>query len=230
MRVVLAVATVLLLCGVVYPGEFIETFSYPDGTFPPNWTWTGDPRGNASFLVQNGEFTHIDGSHIHYFRDLDVTGIGIYEFDALDTYWEFAWRIDPADPDIGRCLCFYHNDYWGPWSYSFTEFSWSTLGGYPEGQYMWHNGSNVNIRHYETGPIAGWRHVSIDDHGTHVEIRVDGELIFSEDFEPIPDGYIGLGSATGSAPMTPAFDNVAFSYGGSPVQTASWTRVKALYR
>ncbi len=225
-----AILAVVAICGVAVAGEFLETFSYPDGSFPANWTWTGDPRGGGSFLVQSEEFTHIEGGHVHYFRDLDITGIGIYEFDAMDTYWEFAWRIDTADPDVGRCLVFYHNDYWGSWAFSLTEFSWSTLSGYPDGQYMWHNGSNLNIHHYDTGPLAGWQHVIIDDQGTHVDISVDGELVFSEDFQPIADGYVGLGSATGSGVMTPAFDNVEFGYGGSPISAESWGRIKALYR
>ena len=244
---VLAILVVVSMCGVAVAEEFLDTFSYPDGGFPPNWTWTGDTRGGGSFSVQNEELTHTEGGHVHYFRNPDITGIetrefggrdacrdfsgiGLYEFDVKDTYWEFAWRIDPADPAVGRCLVFYHNDYWGSWAYTLTEFSWSTLSGYPGGQYMWHNGSDLNIHHSDTGPLVGWHHVVIDDQGGHVDIQVDGELVFSEDFQPIPDGYVGLGAATGSGAMTPAYDNVEFRHSASPTSEESWGCIKALYQ
>ncbi len=229
MRCVLVLLVCLFLSLSAYADEFYEPFDGPNGSFPSGWTWTGDPRGGGEFEIQDGTFTHVTGGHVHYFRSSDITGVGRYEFDAKDSYWEFGWRIATTDPNVGRCLVLYHNDYWGQWGYSLTEFSWWTLGGYPEGQYMWHNGSNIDLVHNWTGPLTGWRHVTIDDDLNRVEVRVDGELIFDEEVEPIPEGYIGLGSATGSSVLTPQYDNVRFFF-NVPVDELSWARVKALYR
>lgn len=229
-------ATALILIIMCVPiiassGEFVESFDYADGLLPGDWTWTGDPRGGGEFLVQSGEFVHMDGSHVHYFRNSDVHGMGIYEFDAMDSYWGVAWRITPDDPNAGRCLGFYHNDYWGGWTFSFTEFTWTTLSGYGDGQFMYHNGSNLDIVHYSTASeLDGWHHYQIEDMGDRVRITMDyDELLFDEEIEPIPSGYIGLGADTGSGVLTPAFDNVQYHY-ASPVESRSWSSIKALYR
>jgi hypothetical protein len=227
---VLALLTIMAapVAGQVF---FADEFDLPDGSFPAEWTWTGDPRGGGEFEVHGGTFVHTDGGHVHYFRPDPVVGIGLYEFEVLDTNWVFGWLISPADPMAGRCLCFYHNDAWGQWGYSFTEFSWWTLdpGTYPDGQYMWHNGTDLRIVHSWTpGPLEGWHSVSILTGTDFVEIRVDQGLIFSEAYESIPDGYVGLGcDAPGT--MTPAFDNVAMVW-PDPVEARSWSSIKSLFR
>ena len=230
MRTATVILVVLVLASGSSADEFFDTFDEPDGSLPSEWTWTGDPRGGGEFQVQSGTFAHVDGGHVHYFRHADVTGVGRYEFDVMDSYWSFAWRITTSDPDQGRCLELYHNDYWGgQWKYSLTEFSWYTLGGYPQGQYMWPNGSNLDIVHHTSGPVSGWHHITVVDELDQVQVWVDGSLIFDEQVEPIPEGYIGLGSATGSGTMTPQFDNVRFSF-NVPVEDATWGAVKALFK
>lgn len=210
-------------------GDFLDTFTYPDGTFPPEWTWTGDPRGGGQFLVQGEAFVHTEGGHVHYFRPT-ACDAGEYEFDIEGSYWGFGWRISPGNPNGGRCLCFYFNDYWGQWGYSFTEFECWTLSGYPERQYMWHNGSNLRIVHHWQDPESGWQHVRITDSGDRVQICVEEKLIFDEPFELIPDGYVGLGSATGSGIGFPAFDNVSFTETCTGVECQSWSSIKGLFR
>ncbi|MCP4645009.1 MAG: hypothetical protein GY851_31495, partial [bacterium] len=143
MRCLLIVVVLALAFGSAVAADFLDTFDYPDGTFPPEYTWTGDPRGGGYFEVHDGAFTHVDGDHVHYFRPGDVNGFGVYSFFVTGTEWVFAWRITPDSPDAGRCLVFYHNDAWYPNAYTFAEFSWTTLAGYPEGQYMWHNGGEL---------------------------------------------------------------------------------------
>jgi hypothetical protein len=228
-RLVLVLAITLVALPVA-AGDFLDDFVYPDGSFPPEYTWTGDPRGGGYFEVHNEEFTHVDGGHVHYFRDLDICGDGFYLLWVRDTEWVFAWRITPGNPDAGRCLVLYHNDYWYPNAYGFAEFEWWTLGGYPEGQYMWHNGSNINLWTHETGPMTGWQEVVIRDVGTYVEIFINGQLIFFQLTEPIPPGYVGLG-CDGPGVMTPAFNVVEYSaFPASPVEQSTWGSVKALFR
>jgi len=227
MRSLIAVIAMLAIASLSATASFLDDFSYPDGTFPPEWTWTGDPRGAGVFEVHDETFVHVSGGHIHFFRDLEVCGTGVYEFDARDWDWGFAWRINPANPNAGSCFCFYHNDYWG-WAYNFVEFDWSTLGGYPEGQYMWHNGWHTRIEHHYAGPQSGWVHVRIEDTGDHVRIWLDDDLIFDIDVTPIPDGYPGLGSSWADS-MLPAFDNVSYS-SFSPIEETSWSSIKALFR
>mgnify|MGYP006294853775 CR=1 FL=1 len=228
MRLMLTVLVASVLLAPTASADFTDTFTYADGTFPPEWTWTGDPRGAGFFEVHAEAFVHVDGGHVHYFRDLEVCGAGTYEFDVTDTEWVFAWRITPGNPDAGKCLCFYHNDYYG-WSYNFVEFTWSTLGGYPDGQYMWHNGSHTAHAQYGASPPVGQHHVRIEDMGSWVSIWVDDDLIFDRAFVSIPSGYIGLG-CDGPGVMTPAFDNVSFHEEPSPVEPATWGTVKALFK
>ena len=124
---------------------------------------------------------------------------------------------------------FYHNDYWYPNAYSLAEFSWHTLEGYPEGQYMWHNGSNLTIRHRETGPLTGWHQVIIEDRDDRVTVWVDADTIFWRiPVQPLPDGYVGLG-CDGTGDMTPAFDDVTYM-GAAPVYSATWSAIKAVFR
>ncbi len=219
---------VLLLLGLlVVPtcclaGDFLDTFAYADGTFPPGWTWTGDPRGGGVFLVQDEAFTHTSGGHVHYFKPT-VCGVGEYEFEVKGDLWTYAWRIEPTGPLSGRCL-FLH-----PW-YAFGEFSWTTLGGYPEGQYMYHNGSFSRRVYNNVVPEPGWHHIRIVDEGDRVQIYADGDLVFDETFDPIPDGYVGLGSDTGSGAGFPAFDNVGYAETITPVNRETWGSVKTVYR
>jgi hypothetical protein len=229
MRVVLCVAAVCVCACVSASAGFLDTFTYPDGTMPPEYTWTGDPRGGGQFAVMDGQFVHTTYGHIHFFRPGEICGEGIYEFDAKDTDWGFAWRIRPDDPMAGPCFCFYHNNYWG-WGYNFVEFGWWTLdpGQYPQGQYMWHNGWHTRHEFYPAGAPSGWVHVRILDLTDHVKIWVNEQLIFDLTVVPIPAGYVGLGSSWAAA-LTPAFDNVRFDPTGVPVTRASWGAIKALF-
>lgn len=202
---VAVLASSLLAPSVVSGGDFLDTFTYPDGTFPPEWTWTGDPRGGGAFLVQGEAFVHIGGGHVHYFRPGEVAGYGEYEFEYRDGFWTYAWRISPGNPNSGRCL-FLHP------GFAFGEFEWTTLGGYPEGQYMYHNGSFTRRVYNTYDPGPGSHHVRIVDQCNRVQIYVDGDPIFDEPYEPIPDGYVGLGSDSGSGAGFPSFDNVAYTW------------------
>ena len=228
MRSLLVVLSIVAVLAGTAGADFIDTFSYPDGTSPPEYTWTGDPRGGGVSEVQGGMFVHTVYGHIHFFRDLEICGAGVYEFDVTDTEWGFAWRISTYDPDEGSCLVFYHNDYWGS-GYNLVGFGWSTLTQYPEGQFMWHNGWHYEHWHYPAPAPVGLHHVRILDELNHVTIWVDDELIFSESVSELDDGYIGLGFDWAAA-MTPAFDNVSYSSEVSPVEHTSWGSIKALYR
>ena len=226
----LAVATALAMCLTAHAAEFMETFSYPDASFPADWTWTGDPRGGAEFLVYGGEFRHVEGSHVHYFRHTDVCGSGIYEFDVLDSHWTYAWRITPEDPNQGRAFILEHRAY-PSMGYYFYEFSWVTDTAYPDAQYWYVNGGGAIDEVFVASPDSvGWRHVTIVDDETLVTVHIDGELLFEEIVEPIPTGFVGLGSTTRAGTMTPAFDNVAYSFGASPVDVRRWGSIKALFR
>ncbi len=224
---------VLLICvGLSVPaaaGEFIDTFDGPDGSFPSEYTWTGDPRGEGYFEIHDSTFVHVEGGHVHYFRHADVCGAGIYSFLARDTDWNFAWRITPSDPTIGRCLCLYHEAFYYPHSYTLAELWWSTIPSYPEGQFMWHHASDISIQHYYSGPLVGWHEIVIIDGGTFVEVFADNVLIFETFVEDIPDGYVGLGCGNPGV-MTPAFDFVEYSHMGSPVELSSWGQLKAMFR
>jgi len=228
MRVLLLVAVFALVLPLPTRADYHEMFSYPDGTFPPTWVWTGDPRGGGFFEVHDGAFTHVSGGHVHYFRDADQCGRGVYRLDVRGTDWVFAWRVDAANPQAGTCYCIYHNDYWG-WAYNFVEFEWTTLAGYPEGQYMWHNGWHTRIEHHPADPSETWVNLVIEDESDHVRVWVEGTVIFDIDVEPIPNGYIGVGSSGGGT-MWPAFDNLRGSPGSAPVESLSWTRLKSLFR
>ena len=224
--------TMLICLAVALPvaaGEFIDTFDSPDGSFPSEYTWTGDPRGEGFFEIRDSTFVHVEGGHVHYFRHADICGAGIYSFLVRDTHWNFAWRITPTDPNAGRCLILYHNDFYFPNAYTFAELSWSTIPGFPEGQFMWHHAGDLSIAHYQTGPLTGWHEILIRDGGTFVEVFADNVLIFERLVEDIPDGYIGIGCGEPGV-LTPAFDFVEYSHLSSPVESCSWGHVKALFR
>jgi hypothetical protein len=215
---------------------YFDAFEYPDGTFPPKWTWTGDPRGGGSFLVYDGAFTHVSGGSVYYFRS-DTRdgrpGLGaVYGFGVKGTNWIFAWRITTSDTMQGRCLWLSHDDLWGSWGYTFAEFSWETLdpAQYPDGQYMWHNGTPLRLGHHATdGPLEGWHIVLIDDQSeTHAVITVDGEDIFDEPYEFIEDGFQGIGCVV-DGEMTPAFDDIGGDW-PDPVEQTTWGSMKALFR
>lgn len=190
---------------------FTDTFTGEDGSFPSQYTWTGDPRGNAEFQIYNNQFTHVDGSHVHYFRNEGIQGSGVYEFDALDSYWGFAWRIQDSNPDSGNCMRLYHRSIGTGWGYVITTFQWSTISGYQDGQYMWHNGSHITSDTVLTSQLTGIHHIKIEDQDGQVQVFADGDMIFDIQFGYDFNGMIGLGSDSGSGSMTPAFDNVSFS-------------------
>ncbi|MBD3276876.1 MAG: hypothetical protein GF388_01130 [Candidatus Aegiribacteria sp.] len=189
---------------------FTDTFTAADSTFPSQYTWTGDPRGNAEFLIFDNQFTHISGTHVHYFRHESSQGSGIYEFDAADSYWGFAWRIPQADPDSGNCMRLYHRSIGSGWGFVLTSFQWSTLSGYQSGQYMWHNGSHLDSDTVLTGQLSGLHHIRIEDQAGSIKVYADGDQIFDVEFGYDFDGMVGVGSDGGGS-MTPAFDNVSYS-------------------
>ena len=136
-RLILALALVAVWAGaaVANPPDFLETFSYPDGSLPPNWVWTGDPQGGGQFAVQDSQFTHVDGGYAYYIRLVSQEwwcDQGFYEFDVKGSNWEFAWGIYGTSGS-GWCNRLYHNDVWGQPGYTLTYSEWSTLPEYPEG-------------------------------------------------------------------------------------------------
>jgi len=213
------------------PPSFLETFSYADGSFPPDWIWTGDSQGGGQFAVQDSQFVHVDGGYAYYVRVVPEHPCyqGYFDFDVKDSNWEFAWGIY-GFPDHGWCCRLYHNDAWGQPGYTLTYSEWSTLPGHPEGQWMFHNSTDLSISHYWTGPLVGWHHITIEDVLGGLLITVDGrEVIFSGgSFNA--GGHVGLGATAGSGDLTPAFDNVEYDAYYSPVEATTWGRIKSLFR
>ncbi|MCK4548023.1 MAG: right-handed parallel beta-helix repeat-containing protein [Candidatus Eisenbacteria sp.] len=206
----LASSTCLLLL-IVSPAsaDFLDTFSYPDGTFPPEYEWTGDPTGGGWFLVQDETFAHAEGGHVHFFRPGSIAGRGEYEFDYLGDDWTFAWRITHGNPGFGYCLLLHPG-------FVLVEGWWYTPYGYPDGQYMYHNPWDIRTIESPYDPGPGWHHVRIVDDYEHVRIYVDEDLIFEEPVMGLSDGYIGLGSGSNSGVGFPAFDNVGYTWAPPP--------------
>ena len=235
MRMAIAVAVVVAAAAPAWALGWEEDFDYPDGSFPDWWEWTGDPRGGGAFLVYDGAFTHVDGGYVYYVRTAWGTreNLGaVYDFRVKDSNWVFAWRISDSDPMAGRCVWLSHDDLSGTWAYTLAEISWETLDPveYPDGQYMWHNGTVLRSVQRETpGPLAGWHYVWVDDfvYG-QVEVWVDGEQIFDEAYEFIGEGFQGLG-CVGEGEMTPAFDFMTANWPDA-VEPRSWSVIKALFR
>ena len=228
MRMLALVLVASLVLPLTTRADFDYTFGGANGSFPFAWEWTGDPTGGGVFEIQDEAFTHVSGGHVYYILPPHICGWGPYRFKVRGTDWSFAWRITPDDPEAGKCFCIYYNDYWG-WAYNFVEFDWTTLPGYPEGQYMWHNGWHTRIEHHYADPPESWVEVVIQDSESDIFIWVDDELIFELEVTPIPQGIVGLGS-DGGGPMWPAFDYVRWSPGSVPVEHGSWARVKSLYK
>jgi hypothetical protein len=219
---------------VAAPPDFLETFTYPDGSLPPDWVWTGDPQGGGEFAVQDGEFVHLDGGYVYYVRLVPEYPCdqGWYDFDVKDSNWEFAWCIY-GTADSGGCYRLYHNAAWGQPGYTLTYSVWSTLPEYPDGLYMFHNCTDWYTWHYWTEPLVGWHHITIQD--IHGEIWVtvdDSQVIFHPGGLRVGEyvSLVGLGATADSGVQTPAFDNVEFEAYYCPVDQTSWGRVKSLFR
>jgi hypothetical protein len=226
----LAYMLAVVAAACAYPQDFHEAFTYPDGSLPPDWTWTGDPQGGGAFRVQGGQFVHMDGGYAYYVRVApNWCAEGLYEFDVKDSNWEFAWGIQ-GTPDSGWCCRLYHNDAWGRPGYTLAASTWTTLPGYPGGQYMFHNATDLQVSHYWTEPLVGWHHIRIFDALGHMEIDADYSQVLFSGWTMGPYGHVGLGATVGSGTLTPAFDNVEHMALYSPVEGASWGRVKALFR
>jgi len=223
-------AAVPIACA--YPPDFRETFTYPDGSLPPDWTWTGDPQGEGLFRVQDGQFVHMSGGYAYYVRVAPdwPCGQGWYEFDVKDSNWEFAWGIN-GTPDSGWCCRLYHNDAWGMPGYTLAASTWTTLPGYPGGQYMFHNATDLEVFHCWTEPLVGWHHITIVDALGMLYILEDGWKWLFEGGSMDPyGGHVGLGATAGSGVLTPVFDNVEHVAWYSPAERTSWGSVKALFR
>jgi hypothetical protein len=214
-----------------------DTFDLPDSSLPAEWAWTGFAEGGGSFLVYDGAFTHVGGGPAYYYRiagAADRNLGGCYELIVKGSYWVFAWRISPDDASAGRCLWLSHDDRSGSWAYTFAECSWENLDPeeYPDGAFMWHNATAIrSVLSPTPGPLDGWHTVTIFETGPNalqLDIRADGQPIFDEAYEYIPEGYQGLGSL-GSEVMSPAFDSI-WAQWPDAVEDESWSRVKALYR
>jgi len=237
MRLLVLALTCLLvaeIAGAQYtPPNFLETFACPDGTIPPDWTWTGDPQGGGQFAAQGGEFVHTGGGYAYYVRLVPqgwYCGPGWYDFDVKDSNWEFAWGIC-CGPVSGWCCRLYHNDAWGQPGYTLAYCTWSTLPGFPDGQYMYHNCVDLQVWHYWTAPLVGWHHITIEDFLGDVRIYADGypHLLFRKPSMNM-GGYVGLGATAGAGTLTPAFDNVSYGQYLDPVESRTWGSGKALFR
>jgi hypothetical protein len=259
MRTLLMVFGAMLVFPVSSDADFLHTFTGPDGSFPDGWIWTHDTRGDGAFLIHDNAFAHVDGGYAHYTWSQESCGPAIFEFDAKDTHWAFAWRLVgsefvcwecgeavpewvPECPTCGAansfthsgdCLRLHHNDEYG-WGYNVDHFSWHTLPYYPNATYWWHNGSPAWVQHSSAAPHDGWSHVKIADSGSNVRIWVDGMLIFDLVLSPSSFGCVGLGSS-GGAEMTPAFDNLSCANTSVTdtrvnVEPVSWSRVKSIFR
>ena len=213
------------------PPNFLETFTYPDGSSPPDWVWTGDPQGGGQFAVLDNQFVHLDGGYVYYVRLVPEHPCyqGWYDFDVKDSNWEFAWGIC-GTADSGWCCRLYHNDAWGQPGYTLTYSEWSTLPGFPDGQYMFHNCTDQYIWHSWTEPMVGWHHITIEDILGELLVTVDHSQVIFYQWSPALGGYVGLGATAGSGAETPAFDNVQYEAYWSPVEETSWGRVKSLFR
>ena len=214
------------------PANFSEEFSYADGSLPPDWMWTCDPQGEGQLAVQDSQFVHVSGGASYYVRipsDSVTCYQGWYRFDVKDSNWEFAWGIN-GFPDHGWCYRLYHNDAWGQPGFTLTYSEWSVPPECPEGEYMFHSGTDLYVTHSWTGPLVGWHHVTIEDILGFLLITVDDtQVIFSESSFCL-SGYVGLGATAGSGDSTPAFDNVEHVAYHSPVEQSSWGSIKAMFR
>ena len=229
----------VLMCVAVWvtaaaddPADFSEEFSYSDGSLPTDWIWTENPQGGGQFSVQDSQFLHVSGGSSYYVRIPPENASchqGWYRFDVKDSNWEFAWGIY-GTAQTGWCCRLYHNDAWGQPGFTLTYSEWSVPPGYPDGQYMFHNATDLYVHHYWTDPLVGWHHVTIEDILGLLRITVDdSEEIFSG-LSFAAGGYVGLGATTGSGDMTPGFDNVEYVAYHSPVERISWGNIKALFR
>ena len=214
------------------PANFSEEFSYSDGSLPPDWNWTGDPQGGGQFAVQDSQFVHLSGGYSYYVRipPEDMTCYqGWYRFDVKDSNWEFAWGIY-GTAQSGWCCRLYHDDAWGQPGFTLTYSEWSVPPGYPDGQYTFHNSTDLYVSHSWTGPLVGWHHVTIEDILGGLRITVDDSQVVFDGLSFGVGGYVGLGATAGSGEMTPAFDNVEHVAYHSPVERTSWGNIKAVFR
>lgn len=214
--------------------DFVETFTYPDGSIPTDWVWTGDPQGGGEFAVQNGEFVHLDGGYVYYVRlVIDYPcDQGTYEFDVKDSNWEFAWQITGTS-ESGGCWRLYHNDAWGQPGFTLSYGAWSTLPEYPDGLYMFHNCEDWYVYHHWTEPLVGWHHITIADILGFLTITLDDseEIFWARGSRAGGrESLVGLGATAGSGVGTPAFDNVEYKAYYSGVEETRWGRIKAMYR
>ena len=214
------------------PANFLEEFSYADGSLPPDWIWTSDPQGEGQFTVQDSQFGHLNGGDSYYVRIPPKDAAcyqGWYRFDVKDSNWEFAWGIY-GTPQSGWCCRLYHSDARGQPGFTLTYSEWSVPPAHPDGQYTFHNATDLCVLHSSSGPLVGWHHVTIEDILGGLLITLDDwQVIFSESSFCV-GGYVGLGATASSGEMTPAFDNVEYVAYHSPVEHKSWGNIKALFR
>jgi hypothetical protein len=232
------ILVLVLICGAASagaqandPANFSEEFSFPDGSIPPDWTWTADPLGEGQFAVQDSQFVHLSGGSSYYVRVSPEDSMcyqGWYRFDVKDSDWEFAWGVH-GTAQSGSCCRLYHNDAWGQPGFTMTYSEWSVPPEYPDGQYMFHNSTDLFIAHSWTEPLVGWHHVEIEDILGFLRITVDDSQVIFDQSSFNGGGHVGLGAIAGGE-MTPAFDNVEHVAYHSPVEQTSWGRMKAMFR
>jgi hypothetical protein len=234
MRLVLLVLLVGA-CSVVasaQPPDYIESFDYPNGFFPPGWSSTGDPQGGGQFLVSSEEFVHVDGGYVYYVADgWFLLSPGSFTFRVRGPYWEFAWGITPGNEASGWCMRLRYDDSGGAWGCTLTETHWSTIPGFPGGRYMFHHGADLTTYHYAVALGTGWHSVNIEHISRYVTVYVDSQALFHVQPTYVGgSGFMGLGASTGSGSMSPAFDDLSHWPEGDPVHSGSWGGIKALFR
>jgi len=236
--VVVAGLVVLLIPGVASAqGSWFEEFWVPDGTLPQMMVSTGDPADTGAFSGLDEDFLHTAPGSAHYvykWGDAWIIELDGYAFPVYGAPWDFAWRIELGDPMSGRCLRLSHTDRYGQWAYVLSEFEWSVpeRGGSRSTEWTWHRGTDINVWLSPTdGPAEGWQQVYVSDQWGRDSVRVyvDNDLIFAERYERIGFyGYTGYGcDAVGAG--APSWELFSFWW-PSPVEAASWGKMKAMYR
>jgi len=234
---VIVMVVLAIPCVAMAQGSWWEHFEYPNGTLPAEVISTGDAADEGAYTVVDNILSHTSSGAAHYIFDWgDVPTIEIdgYGFEVWGANWDFAWRVCGTDPTSGRCLRLSHTDRYGQWAYALSEFAWSLpeASARREAQWTWHTGVDLRVSLYPTeGPADGWQTIEInDDWGRDtVRVKVDDQLIFKEGYERIAfRGYPGFGCSDVDS-GAPSLEYIVLWW-PCPVESATWGRVKAMYR
>ena len=109
---------------------------------------------------------------------------------------------------------------------------WDTLDAsqYPDGQYMWHNGTETIKHQLWLGgdALSGFHAFEIEDYGDHLVVKLSGYWPYIVSNDVFGDGYVGLGCGAVVSGV-PGFDEITYC-DFTAVEEVSWGRIKALFR